>query len=77
MVKEIEMMKHGQILISALQLATLKAECLHALMKKNVTALCFEHLLDEGGSLTVVRAMSEIVGRYIHPDSRRIFKQRF
>ncbi|WP_184543657.1 alanine dehydrogenase [Mucilaginibacter sp. FT3.2] len=62
MPQEIEMMKHGQILISALQLATLKAECLHALMKKNVTALCFEHLLDEGGSLTVVRAMSEIVG---------------
>ncbi|MDN3581761.1 alanine dehydrogenase [Mucilaginibacter flavus] len=60
--QEIEMMKHGQILISALQLATLKADCLHALMKKNVTALCFEHLLDEGGSLTVVRAMSEIVG---------------
>jgi len=62
MVQEIEMMKHGQILISALQLATLKADSLHALMKKNVTALCFEHLLDEGGSLTVVRAMSEIVG---------------
>ncbi|GAA3993273.1 alanine dehydrogenase [Mucilaginibacter dorajii] len=62
MPQEIEMMKHGQILISALQLATLKADCLHALMKKNVTALCFEHLLDEGGSLTVVRAMSEIVG---------------
>src|ERR1700733_10244619 len=42
MPQEIEMMKHGQILISALQLATLKAECLHALMKKGVTALCFE-----------------------------------
>jgi alanine dehydrogenase len=70
-------MKHGQILISALQMATLKAESLHALMKKNVTALSFEHLLDEGNSLTVVRAMSEIVGRYIHTDSRRIFKQCF
>jgi alanine dehydrogenase len=62
MLQEIEMMRPGQILISALQMATLKADCLHALMKKNVTALCFEHLLDEGGSLTVVRAMSEIVG---------------
>jgi alanine dehydrogenase len=60
--EEIEMMKPGQLLISALQLSTLKAECLHALMKKKVTALCFEHLEDEGGSLTVVRAMSEIVG---------------
>jgi alanine dehydrogenase len=61
-IEEIEMMKPGQLLISALQLSTLKADCLHALMKKKVTALCFEHLEDEGGSLTVVRAMSEIVG---------------
>ncbi len=59
---EIEMMKPGQTLISALQLSTFKAECLQALMNKKVTALCFEHLRDEGGSLSVVRAMSEIVG---------------
>jgi len=59
---EIEMMKPGQILISALQLATLKLASLQALMKKNITALCFEHLVDEGGCLTVIRAMSEIVG---------------
>src|SRR6202000_1606372 len=60
--EEIELMKPGQILISALQISTLKQECLHALLQKKVTALCFEHLRDEGGSLTVVRAMSEIVG---------------
>jgi len=59
---EIELMKPGQILISALQMSTLKADCLHALLNKKITALCFEHLQDEGGSLTVVRAMSEIVG---------------
>ena len=59
---EIEMMRPGQILISALQISTLKPECLHALLNKKITALCFEHLQDEGGSLTVVRAMSEIVG---------------
>ena len=60
--QEIEMMKPGQLLISALQVATLKAECLHALINKKITALCFENLEDEGGTLTVVRAMSEIVG---------------
>jgi alanine dehydrogenase len=60
--EEIELMKPGQILISALQISTLKVECLQALLKKNITALCFEHLRDEGNSLTVVRAMSEIVG---------------
>lgn len=61
-VNEIALMKPGQILISALQLSTLKAASLQALLKKNITALCFEHLLDEGGCLTVIRAMSEIVG---------------
>ncbi len=60
--EEINMMKPGQILISALQVSTLKPECLQALLKKQVTALCFEHLRDEGNSLSVVRAMSEIVG---------------
>jgi alanine dehydrogenase len=60
--EEIAMMKPGQILISALQVSTLKSECLQALLKKQITALCFEHLRDEGDSLTVVRAMSEIVG---------------
>jgi alanine dehydrogenase len=60
--EEIALMRPHQILISALQLSTLQADCLHALMLKKVTALCFEHLRDEGGSLSVVRAMSEIVG---------------
>lgn len=60
--EEIAMMKPGQLLISALQISTLKAECLHALTAKRITALCFENLEDEGGTLTVVRAMSEIVG---------------
>ncbi len=60
--EEIGLMKPGQLLISALQISTLKAECLQALMQKKITAISFEHLRDEGGSLTVVRAMSEIVG---------------
>src|ERR1700759_3710837 len=46
--EEIAFMKPGQILISALQVSTLKPECLHALLKKQITALCFEHLRDEG-----------------------------
>ncbi len=59
---EIEMMKPGQTLISALQLSTFKVDCLHAMLHKKINALSFEHLRDEGGSLSVVRAMSEIVG---------------
>ncbi|MCJ8211773.1 alanine dehydrogenase [Mucilaginibacter sp. RS28] len=60
--REIDLMKPGQILFSTLQLSTLKQECLQAMLNKKITALSFEHLRDEGGSLTVIRAMSEIVG---------------
>ncbi|MGI4751046.1 MAG: alanine dehydrogenase [Janthinobacterium lividum] len=59
---EIGMMKMNQTLISALQTSTIKADYLHALLSKKITALCFENLQDEGGTLSVVRAMSEIVG---------------
>ena len=59
---EVQMMKIGQVLFSALQMATIKAEFLQSLMKKKVTAFSFEYLRDEGNVLSVVRAMSEIVG---------------
>lgn len=60
--EEIEMMKPCQVLFSTLQMASLKAESLEAMMKKKITALSYEYLRDEGGSLTVIRSMSEIVG---------------
>lgn len=62
MLEEIEMMHKGQTLISSLQTGTLKQEYLKALMQKKINALCFENLRDEGNVLSVVRAMSEIVG---------------
>ncbi|MFM6976929.1 MAG: alanine dehydrogenase [Sphingobacteriaceae bacterium] len=60
--EEIALMKTGQVLFSALQMSTLKVEYLQSLMAKKITALSFEYLRDEGGILSVVRAMSEIVG---------------
>lgn len=60
--EEIDMMKHNQIIISALQMSTMKKEYVLALMAKKITALAFEYLRDDGNVLTVVRAMSEIVG---------------
>ncbi len=60
--EEIGMMKMGQVLFSALQMSTMKVDFLHSLMKKKITALSFEYLRDEGNVLSVVRAMSEIVG---------------
>lgn len=62
MLEEIEMMHKGQTLISSLQTGTLKQDYLKALMHKKINALCFENLRDEGNILSVVRAMSEIVG---------------
>lgn len=59
---EIAMMKPLQVLFSTLQMSTLKAECLEAMMKKKITALSYEYLRDEGGVLSVIRSMSEIVG---------------
>jgi alanine dehydrogenase len=60
--EEIELMKNGQILFSALQMSTMKKEHVLALMAKKITALAFEYLRDDGNVLSVVRAMSEIVG---------------
>lgn len=59
---EIEWMKSGQTLLSCQPPAYLETACLQALMKKKVTALSYEYLRDEGGTLSVVRGMGEIVG---------------
>lgn len=59
---EVKLMRNKQILLSSQQPSLLQKEVLDALMKKQITALSYEYLQDEGGHLTVVRAMSEIVG---------------
>lgn len=61
-VAEIALMHKGQTLISALQIGTLKVDVLKGLLQKKINALAFENIRDEGNVLTVVRAMSEIVG---------------
>lgn len=60
--EEVEMMQKDQTLISAIHLATLSDQYIKKIMAKNITAICYEYLEDEGGILTVVRAMGEIVG---------------
>lgn len=59
---EINLMKIGQTLISGLQVSSMKEDFMKALIQKKITAIAFEYLRDEGGILTVVRSMSEIVG---------------
>ncbi|GAA4783494.1 alanine dehydrogenase [Olivibacter ginsenosidimutans] len=60
--EEIGLMKTGQVLFSSQQPSLLGLEHLKAMMKKKITALSYEYLRDEDNILTVVRAMSEIVG---------------
>lgn len=60
--QEIDLMQHGQILMSALHAPLLNKGCLDQLMKKKVTAVSFEMLKDETGGYPVVQSMSEIAG---------------
>jgi alanine dehydrogenase len=60
--EEINWMQQGQVLISAIQPAELKPLYIHELMKRGVTAIAYEYIRDEWGSLPVIRSMSEIAG---------------
>ncbi|GAA4360794.1 alanine dehydrogenase [Hymenobacter saemangeumensis] len=59
---EIELMHAGQTLISAMQMGSLSAEYIAALMRKKINAIGFEFMKDPSGARPVVRAMSEIAG---------------
>ncbi|MCH6201150.1 alanine dehydrogenase [Aquiflexum sp. LQ15W] len=59
---EINNMRPGSCLISALQLGKQNADYIHALNKKRITAVSYENLEDKVGGMPVVRAMSEIAG---------------
>jgi alanine dehydrogenase len=59
---EIEFMRPGQALISAMQLGHMKVESIQALLKKKVTALAYEFIEDKVGGMPIIRAMSEIAG---------------
>ena len=59
---EIDLMKPGQTLISALQPGHLEPEYLHRLNARRVTALAYEFIEDKAGGMPVIRAISEIAG---------------
>lgn len=63
--EEIDMMKKGQTLISAIQLGNQSPEYLHALNIKHITALAFEFIEDKVGGFPIIRAMSEIAGNTV------------
>ena len=60
--QEIDLMQHGQLLLSALQLPIQPKNFLKKLMAKKITAIAFDYIKDPQGMLPIVSAMSEIAG---------------
>lgn len=60
--QEIEYLRNRQILISALHLGSLTSDFLKAITQKNVTAIGYEFLRGEDGSIPIMQMMSEIAG---------------
>ncbi|MDT9546739.1 MAG: alanine dehydrogenase [Chlorobium phaeovibrioides] len=60
--EEHQLFKPGQILLSALHLASLSSSLLKTLLEKNITALGFEFIETRDGELPIVRTLSEIAG---------------
>ncbi|MBU0487314.1 MAG: alanine dehydrogenase, partial [Bacteroidetes bacterium] len=60
--EEIDLLKHKQTLISALQISTQQQEYFKKLMEKKTSAIAFERIRDEEGNLPFVMMMSEIAG---------------
>lgn len=60
--EEIDLMQHGQLLISALQLPIQPKNFLKKLIAKKITAIAFDYIKDPEGILPIVSTMSEIAG---------------
>ncbi|MBL8009037.1 MAG: alanine dehydrogenase [Flavobacteriales bacterium] len=60
--REIEMLRHRQILISALQLTVQPKDTLRRMMEKRMTAVAWDFIKDREGIYPIVRAMGEIAG---------------
>lgn len=55
-------LQFNQMIVSPIHLSVLKAELLHKMMEKRITAISFENLKDDSGNYPIVRGMSEIAG---------------
>ncbi len=61
-IKEISLMKHKQILFSALQLTVQPEDALKKLISKKITAIAWDYVQDEEGVFPIIRSMGEIAG---------------
>jgi alanine dehydrogenase len=60
--EEIAMLRHKQILVSALQMGGQHRESLRRMMEKKVTAVAWDFIKDREGIFPIIRAMGEIAG---------------
>ncbi len=63
--EEIDLMKPGQSLISALQIGNQAPDYIKALNKKSIIALAYEFIEDKVGGMPIIRAMSELAGNTV------------
>lgn len=59
---EIELLRHKQILVSALQLTVQPKDTLRRMMEKRLTAVAWDFIKDREGIYPIIRAMGEIAG---------------
>ena len=60
--EEVQFLKPGQFVFSAIHLSTMSEDYLKELQKRRIIGLAFEYLKDSSGSFPIVRSMSEIAG---------------
>lgn len=65
--EELELMKPGTTVFSAIQMGNSSPDYFEALNKKKITALGFELLQDKAKGLPIVNAMSELAGSLVIP----------
>lgn len=61
-IKEVDMIKHGHTLISAIQLGHQNPDYFKVINERKITAIGYELIEDKVGGMPFVRAMSEIAG---------------
>ncbi|MFW6082435.1 MAG: alanine dehydrogenase, partial [Chloroflexota bacterium] len=62
---ELEWSREGQIIAGFLHLAAARRNKVEALLKKRITAIAYETIEEQDGTLPVLRTMSEVAGRMV------------
>jgi alanine dehydrogenase len=60
--EEMEYLKNGSTVISALNMPRMTKEYFEKLNRKKIAGLCYEYIEDNVGGIPIIRAMSEIAG---------------